>query len=53
MVFLKTKPARREAMKASLFESSGLKADYQAALVEPWSPYLGAVLLLLDRKSVV
>jgi len=47
MVFLNTKPASREAMKSSLFESSGLKADYQAALVEPWPPYLGAVLLLL------
>jgi uncharacterized membrane protein YedE/YeeE len=34
-------------MKPSLFEASGLKADYEAALVEPWSPYLGAVLLLL------
>lgn len=34
-------------MKPSLFEASGLKADYEATLVEPWSPYLGAVLLLL------
>jgi uncharacterized membrane protein YedE/YeeE len=34
-------------MKASLFESSGLKSDYEAILVEPWSPYVGAVLLLL------
>lgn len=34
-------------MKPSLFETSGLRADYEAALVEPWSPYLGAVLLLL------
>ena len=34
-------------MKPSLFESSGLKADYEAVLVEPWSPYLGAILLLL------
>ena len=29
------------------FEASGLRADYEAALVEPWSPYLGAALLLL------
>jgi uncharacterized membrane protein YedE/YeeE len=34
-------------MKPSLFESSGLKSDYEAVLVEPWSPYVGAVLLLL------
>jgi uncharacterized membrane protein YedE/YeeE len=34
-------------MKPSLFESSGLKSDYEAILVEPWSPYVGAVLLLL------
>lgn len=34
-------------MKPSLFEASGIKADYEAALVEPWSPYLGGVLLLL------
>ena len=33
--------------KPSLFESTGLKADYEAALVEPWSPYVGAILLLL------
>jgi uncharacterized membrane protein YedE/YeeE len=29
------------------FDAAGLRADYEAALVEPWSPYLGAVLLLL------
>jgi uncharacterized protein len=34
-------------MKSSLFESTGLKADYEATLVEPWSPYVGAILLLL------
>ncbi len=34
-------------MKSSLFESTGLKADYEAVLVEPWSPYVGAILLLL------
>lgn len=34
-------------MKPSLFETSGLKADFEAVLVEPWSPYLGAVLLLV------
>ncbi|MGA9163928.1 MAG: YeeE/YedE thiosulfate transporter family protein [Thiobacillus sp.] len=34
-------------MKPSLFESSGLKSDYEAILVEPWPPYVGAVLLLL------
>ncbi|MFO7543442.1 MAG: YeeE/YedE thiosulfate transporter family protein [Thiobacillus sp.] len=34
-------------MKPSLFESSGLKADYEAILVEPWSPFVGALLLLL------
>jgi uncharacterized membrane protein YedE/YeeE len=34
-------------MKSSLFETSGLKADYEATLVEPWSPYVGGVLLLL------
>ncbi|MBS1185666.1 MAG: hypothetical protein H6R09_1267, partial [Proteobacteria bacterium] len=33
--------------KPSLFESTGLKADYETALVEPWSPYVGAILLLL------
>ncbi len=34
-------------MKSSLLESSGLKIDYKAALVEPWSPYVGAILLLI------
>jgi uncharacterized membrane protein YedE/YeeE len=34
-------------MKPSLFEVSGVKADYEAVLVEPWSPYAGALLLLL------
>jgi uncharacterized membrane protein YedE/YeeE len=34
-------------MKSSLLESSGLKIDYEAALVEPWSPYVGAILLLI------
>jgi hypothetical protein len=34
-------------LKPSLFESTGLKADYEATLVEPWSPYVGAILLLL------
>lgn len=34
-------------MKPSLFEASGVKADYEAVLVEPWSPYAGALLLLL------
>lgn len=33
--------------KPSLFESTGLKADYEAVLVEPWSPYVGAMLLLM------
>ena len=33
-------------MKPSLFESSGLKADFEAILVEPWSPYLDAILLV-------
>jgi len=33
--------------KPSLFESTGLKADYEAVLVEPWSPYVGAILLLM------
>ncbi len=40
-------PTSWKCDQSSLFESSGLKADYEAALVEPWSPYLGAVLLLL------
>lgn len=39
--------------KPSLFESSGLKADYEAVLVEPWSPYVGAVLLLLAIFSLM
>lgn len=34
-------------MKSSLLESSGLKIDYKEALVEPWSPYVGAILLLI------
>ena len=34
-------------VKSSLLESSGLKKDYKAALVESWSPYVGAILLLI------
>jgi uncharacterized membrane protein YedE/YeeE len=44
---------RRDEMSASLFESSGLKADYEAILVEPWSPYVGAILLLLAIFSLM
>jgi hypothetical protein len=33
-------------MKALWFEASGFKADFEAVLVEPWSPYVGAVQLL-------
>lgn len=32
---------------------AGLKADYRAVFVEPWSPYLGAVLLVLAVAAVM
>jgi uncharacterized membrane protein YedE/YeeE len=34
-------------MSADRPASIGFRADYAAALVEPWSPYVGAILLLL------
>jgi hypothetical protein len=32
---------------------AGLKADYEAALVEPWSPYVGAILLVLAVSTLM
>jgi uncharacterized membrane protein YedE/YeeE len=40
-------------MKPSVFESSGLKADYERVLVEPWSPYVGALLLLFALLALM
>lgn len=32
---------------------AGFKADYKAVLVEPWSPYVGAILLILAVLSLM
>ena len=32
---------------------AGLEADYRAAFVEPWSPYVGAVLLILAVSALM
>lgn len=32
---------------------AGFKADYQAVLVEPWSPYVGAIMLILAVLSLM
>ena len=32
---------------------AGLRSDYRAVFVEPWSPYLGAILLILVVAAVM
>ncbi|MCK7579407.1 MAG: hypothetical protein MZV65_29255 [Chromatiales bacterium] len=41
------KEVANEQRQRSRIRTGGLKADYDSVLVEPWSPYLGAILLVL------